>query len=46
MRVPYSSLYYLSEGIADIMSYSALTHGDIEAMGLTDTIRVVEEEKE
>jgi len=32
--------------VADIISYSARTHGNRKALGWRDTIRVVEEEKE
>ena len=32
--------------VADIISYSARTHGNRKAMGWRDTIRVIEEEKE
>ena len=55
-RRPYSSLWYLQRQatqpfedintVADIISYSALSHGSIKALGMRDSISVVEEVKE
>ena len=50
---PYSSLYYLQrqashpgiDTVANIISHSAPTHGNINALGLRGTIRVVEKKE-